>query len=390
MSYFIIKGTSFPGGGASSQHCRLIIKGLRESGISAWLLTSEPRLQRKPIGHSREVPFVYMGVGPKSIRKLNSSILISVLLIKRRLKTKQDLVIIGNRNLFQEWPLVLTCILMRIDLYVWAVELESSLIYERSVRSSIKRQLMMIGTLMFEKVLPRLAKGYIVISRRLKEHYKKVIGERKILLSPVLVDPRTASVETVKKAKKTQFSIVYSGTFSPKDGVPQLIEAFINVAQQIGDIELILTGAAPAQESRKIEAFAKMRVREIGLEERVSFVGFVSRERLAEIMNNANILLVCRTNSDFANYGFPWKLGEYCMTGKPIIATDVSDISLYLEDEKDIQIVPPEDVNALTKKIIHIYNNYADAEVIARKGCERAKIVFNYKSEMERIVQFID
>ena len=389
MSYFIVKGISFPGGGASSQHCSLIIKGLRESGIAAWLLTSEPRHKKKPIGHSRKVSFIYMGVGPKIIRKLNSSILISALLIKRRLKTKQDVVFIANRNLFQEWPLVLTCILMRIDFYVWAVELESSLIHDMSVRPSLKRRVMMIGTLMFEKVLPQLAKGYIVISRRLYEHYKKVIGEHKILLSPILVDPGTASEKTVKKAKKDPFSIVYSGTFSPKDGVPQLIEAFISAAQQIGNIELILTGAAPAQESRKIEASAKMRVKEVGLEERVSFVGFVSRKRLSDIMNKANILLVCRTNSDFANYGFPWKLGEYCMTGKPIIATDVSDISLYLEDEKEIQIVPPEDVKALTNKIIHIYENYEDAGMIAREGCKRAKIVFNYKSEMERLVQFI-
>jgi glycosyltransferase involved in cell wall biosynthesis len=103
----------------------------------------------------------------------------------------------------------------------------------------------------------------------------------------------------------------------------------------------------------------------------------------------ADILFVCRTNSPYANHGFPWKLGEYCMTGRPIIATRVSDIEQYFKDNEDLFIVEPNNSYAIAEKIAFIFDNYPQALSIAQKGEKTATKCFGYLEKTREIIEFI-
>jgi glycosyltransferase involved in cell wall biosynthesis len=58
-----------------------------------------------------------------------------------------------------------------------------------------------------------------------------------------------------------------------------------------------------------------------------------------------------RVGSGYANAGFPFKLGEFLATGNPVITTNVSDVSVYLENYKDCIIVTPEKINEVAASI---------------------------------------
>jgi glycosyltransferase involved in cell wall biosynthesis len=93
---------------------------------------------------------------------------------------------------------------------------------------------------------------------------------------------------------------------------------------------MLITTGKPSK-CNPIESVLKL-VNDMGLNNNFKHLGLVSSEELHLINSAADLLLVCRSNSKFANYGFPWKLGEYCMTSKPIITTRVGDIETYFKD----------------------------------------------------------
>jgi glycosyltransferase involved in cell wall biosynthesis len=180
--------------------------------------------------------------------------------------------------------------------------------------------------------------------------------------------------------------LLYSGTFGEKDGIYYLIDAFSKTLEKHPDVLLIMTGS---NSNRQIMEEVKEYIRNKGLTEYIILTGFISIEELSACYQMADILFVCRTNSLYANHGFPWKLGEYCLTGKPVIATRVSDIEVYFKENEDLFIVEPDNSDAIAGKIDHILNNYSNALSVAQRGKETAINSFGYLRRTREIADFI-
>jgi glycosyltransferase involved in cell wall biosynthesis len=84
-----------------------------------------------------------------------------------------------------------------------------------------------------------------------------------------------------------------------------------------------------------------------------------------------------RTNSAYANAGLPFKLGEYLATGKPVIASDVDDLSIYLRNREDAFLVNPGDINALEQAMEYCIDNYPAAVKVGRSGMAKCQKFFN-------------
>jgi glycosyltransferase involved in cell wall biosynthesis len=244
-----------------------------------------------------------------------------------------------------------------------------------------------------ERLLPKFSAGVIVISAGLKKHYLNYLPENKTLINPILVSAemhKTINGNGISKEKLQTLQgkrlLVYSGSFAEKDGVHYLIEAFGEVVERHPDTVFIMTGK---NDNELLMDRVKQRIRELDLEDKIQLLGFVSSQELLRYNSMADILFVCRTSSPFANHGFPWKLGEYCMTGKPIIATNVSDIELYFTDNENLFIVAPDNPKAIADKVTYIFNDYEKALEVARKGTETAVKSFDYLEKTNELKQFI-
>lgn len=405
MNLLLVDSVDFPFGGAHSVHVTLFMKGLIENDENAFFIVPYGKKREALIetknkyGHFDGVPYFFVRESKpikKGFRFIDNFIAViktAALIRARRKKKNADAVIIGGIvDIIRDAPIIFTCSIYRIPLYFWLVERASLNEDHRGISGFLNHKSQQLSEWLF----PKFASGLIVISNNLKKFYRKSLPENKILINPILVSNDSfksinrQSFELVKQKLEAQYKgkrlLVYSGTFGEKDGLYCLVEAFAEVVKKYPDTIFVMTGKGYGED---LMDKIKNHISKYGVKDKVNMVGFVNADELLCYNTMANVLFVCRTNSPYANHGFPWKLGEYCMTAKPIIATRVTDIADYFVDNESLFIVEPNDPAAIVKKIEYIFENYEQALEVGQKSKAVAMQQFNYFEKSAEVVAFI-
>ena len=228
--------------------------------------------------------------------------------------------------------------------------------------------------------------GLFVISSNLKEYYiKKGIDARKIHIINMIVDQER--FQGLQKSSIVENYIAYCGTASNnKDGVNRLIQAFAIVLKTYPNIKLYIIGDTPSDN----DAVGNLKlIQKLGLEHNIIFTGRISSEKMPQILLDAKILALARPDNLQAKYGFPTKLGEYLMTGNPVVVTAVGDIPRFLQDGVSALISPPDDDESFASKIIWALNNPIESQSIGMKGKAIAEHSFNAFNETEKLMNIM-
>ena len=180
-----------------------------------------------------------------------------------------------------------------------------------------------------------------VISTALQKENETKFPGRKLCLLP-------NSTPIIKAEPKTTFNspllLLYSGTYTPKDGVADLLGGVIEAHNSGVDCRLILLGKGTANDMKVLDKAVNL--------DFVEYRGFVSDEELEETIKKCDILCMTRTNSRFVNFGFPFKLSEYLATGNILLATNEGDVCRYVQDKVSaLVVVPPDDPKAIAEAI---------------------------------------
>jgi glycosyltransferase involved in cell wall biosynthesis len=230
----------------------------------------------------------------------------------------------------------------------------------------------------YQKKIKSYCSGIIVISENLFLKFKKTqIPIIKIYNSV----PYQLQVSIEERPSK--FIFFYSGSFSSKDGVLDLIDGFEKIALSRNDIELHLVGSGDRLYFEKC-------LRKIENKKNIKYFGYVTEDRMFELLTASNILCVTRTNSEFANNGFPFKLAEYLSFGIPVLTTTVSDIPYILKNGDTVFFAEPNNPNSIAETISLIIENYSNAIRIGMKGkifCEKE---FSIELVGKMLKDFID
>ncbi len=154
--------------------------------------------------------------------------------------------------------------------------------------------------------------------------------------------------------------ILHVGTLQPRKNVPVLLEAFAQ-SKKVEDAVLVLAGAKGWQHD---EIFAM--VKNLGLEERVHFTGYVADEELPFWYNAAEALVF---PSIYEGFGMP--VVEAMACGTPVIAARTSSIpeaggeaALYFD---------PQDTAALARQMDSVLSERQLAKQMRQSGLERAQ-----------------
>lgn len=225
------------------------------------------------------------------------------------------------------------------------------------------------------------AHAVIVISRHLKTKYEKISNGRfpVFLMPPVVNLGRIAQVDC---GFNSPIRILYSGSFAEKDAVDQLIAAFEIVARRYHDLTLILTGKGLPEHMAPLHA----RIAASPCAARITYLGYLDDEEFYRVLNGCDILCMVRHGSAYANAGFPFKLSEYLATGRPVIASRVGDVPLYLEDKRDALLIEPDSIEAITDALTYLITNPRDALDLGSRGREVARRHFDRKVIAERLI----
>ncbi|SHE67702.1 Glycosyltransferase involved in cell wall bisynthesis [Desulfofundulus australicus DSM 11792] len=122
---------------------------------------------------------------------------------------------------------------------------------------------------------------------------------------------------------------------------PNMLRAFARVLRERGDTVLLIAGQGSLREE------AEQLANQLGLREKVHFLGV--RKDVPELMNAADAYVMSS-----AWEGMPMVLLEAAATGLPIVATDVGGNREVVLDEQSGFLVPPEDLEALARAMLHL------------------------------------
>ena len=118
------------------------------------------------------------------------------------------------------------------------------------------------------------------------------------------------------------------------------------------------------------------------------FTGPIPREQMPLMLKNAEALVLARPDNIQAKYGFPTKLGEYLLSGNPVVVTRVGDIPQFLKDGESAYVAEPGNVEEIALKIIEALTSH-EAPKIGLRGAEVAMREFNSETESKKIIKFI-
>lgn len=226
---------------------------------------------------------------------------------------------------------------------------------------------------------------FAVMTKTLLAHYQKMSKpSAQFLHLPMTVDLKRF-VQCAVGVETDHPYIAFTGTFNnAKDGVDILIKAFGKIAAKYPTLHLRLAGFwhYDVQEQEKV-------IKDLGLTERVHYVGVLNREQIPPFLCHASLLALSRPDSHQAQGGFPTKLGEYLATGNPVCVTKVGEIPDYLEDNVSAFMAEPGRVDSFADAMDRALSNPENARKVGSHGRAVAEREFNAEIQSKKLHDFL-
>lgn len=243
--------------------------------------------------------------------------------------------------------------------------------------------------ILINRLFPRYD-GVISISDTLvsfaKEHTAPLCKHLKV---PILVDFESYNLEDMSNIPSSNERFIFhaGSLVESKDGILGMIEAFgkyINLHHS--DLLFISTGLS---ENSPHHAEIQALIDHYHLKNNVRFTGYLNAEEYSEYLKKASLVIINKNVSLQNHYCFSTKLGEYMAAGKCIIMTSVGEAINWVQDEKDVFVVPPQDSDLLAEKIHYVMSRPALRVRVSGQAKETCHKCFDYKRWGKMMADFL-
>lgn len=197
-----------------------------------------------------------------------------------------------------------------------------------------------------------------------------VQGKEKVQCIPNGIDTTMFKPCDKKKARERlgipedQKVILFAGWLIPRKGVEYLLEALKMMKKDVKKAQVYLMGEGILKEE------LQRKVKELGIENDVVFLGVKTQQELAEYMGASDVFVLPSLSEGRANV-----IAEALACGAPVVASRVGDASMMMEEGVNGFLVNPQDSEDLAEKI---------KKVLADEGLRR-KLAENLRRVKERV-----
>ena len=200
-----------------------------------------------------------------------------------------------------------------------------------------------------------------VVSTAMRDEAARIgLRPPELAVLPMGVDLRERFVADIQ-VERTRDELLFVGRLVPKKGLPHLLDAMPAVLAARPGVFLNIAGFGPEESSLRTQA------RQLGIEQRVNFLGAMPQEALPAIYRRASMFVAPFIRDDSGNQeGLPVVLMEAIGCGCPAIVGEVAGVRDLLGDAADEVCVDPRDTQALASAILATLDNPADAQERAR------------------------
>lgn len=142
-----------------------------------------------------------------------------------------------------------------------------------------------------------------------------------------------------------QIKFVFAGNIGESQDIESLIDAFSKLDRRIG-AHFYIIGSG-----RNLESVTA-RVRDKGLDNRITFLGRHPEERMPYFFANADALVVALKENEIFSLTVPYKVQCYMACGRPIIAMLNGEGARIIQSSGSGFVTPAENVEELTKSLV--------------------------------------
>ena len=181
----------------------------------------------------------------------------------------------------------------------------------------------------------------------MRERIRQIVQQRKdIKLVPFGVDAdRFSPVPDQREDRHcAEFRIGFVKTLKLKYGPDVLIRAMPLVAQSVPSARLLLAGSGP------LETSLRRLVRDLGVADRINFLGRLPHEQIPSLMRSFDVLINCTIVPE----SFGVVILEASACGIPVVATRVGGVPEVCRDGETGLLVEPNDSNALAQAVVRL------------------------------------
>jgi colanic acid/amylovoran biosynthesis glycosyltransferase len=177
-----------------------------------------------------------------------------------------------------------------------------------------------------------------------------------------------------------EWRLVQAGRLIEKKGLLVTLHAFASFLRQHANATLTIAGEGPLL--GQLQGVA----RQLKIDNRVSFTGFISQAELRDILYASHIFLhPSETGPDGNQEGIPNSMLEAMASGLPVFATQHGGIPEAIENGVSGVLVPERDHEALTHALIEAMYDRGFLSRIARSGADVVREKFDLRAQIRKL-----
>ena len=204
-------------------------------------------------------------------------------------------------------------------------------------------------------------------------------------VDPDLFHPLRKKPSRLTRGKKGVTIGVVGRLEHRRKGQDLFIEAASIASQPRDDLRFVIAGHEREGMEEKERVLHEM-VQEYGLREKVEFRGFVPRERMPDLMNELDALVLCSKQPE----GLGIVLLEAMACEKAVIAFSEGGPLDIIEDHENGLLIPPGDVPALARAMVELADNPKLRRDLGLKGRKTVEGFFRSELTAKKVSELYD
>ena len=370
MNILFLLSWKYPGYGAASKRITNYKNGLSAEGNKIEI---------------KSIYSLYKNPSQSLINGLLMPLLTIIELLKN--KNKTDIILVYGFGWISKLIIVFYGKIHHIKVVFEVNEKPYSIVGSR--RDYVLKYFFGINTWFLTRLVYPLTDGFVVISENLEKFVSTHKSPRaKIVKIPIIVDYDSYQTVTANTGGIKPY-IFHSATLNDnKDGISDVIEALGLVIRQYNQpLHFYLTSRSALEATK---AKVQQIIANYNIGDYIHYLGDLDEETLQGYQKNCDLVVINKVDSEQNRYNFATKIGEYCALGKPIITTEVGEVSNYFNDGVNCMFIPQHNPHIIAEKIMYLLNNPDVSQKIGEEARITASNEFDYKVNGVKLHDFFE
>ena len=224
--------------------------------------------------------------------------------------------------------------------------------------------------------------GMILMTEELVNYYSNLLKNRQqAFLLPMTIDCHRFDNVVKPKIDYNYIAVVFG--VHNRDGLLESIKSYNRYRELGGNYHLLLVGNYDGMPNKVVldEEIISSEYKEC-----IHICGLLPNDQLPGILAGASCLMT--TPNSYPSGGFPTKLGEYMLSGVPIVATVAGSLLKYVEADTEVKFSNPMDIESIATNLLYVENNKQESHEMAIRAMVKAKKVFNAETYIQGLLDF--